>query len=130
MRTVRAKVLNKQDKAVRLLREGKSYDEIAKILGYANRGSAWRLVQNALRDTVTTDVEEHRAIELHRLDALQHAHWDQACDGDIGAAVVVLRVIEQRSRLLGLCEVGVGRKGGPTSIYQPGSCNQENNRAI
>jgi hypothetical protein len=119
MRTPRAEVLAKQDKAIDLLHAGKSYDEIARALGYANRGSAWRLVQNALQSTVTASIEEHPAIELARLDAVQHAHWEQACAGDPRSAQIVLKVIEQRIRLLGLAEHAGARASGPISIYQP-----------
>jgi hypothetical protein len=102
-----------------MVRAGKSYDEIARALGYANRGSAWRLVQNALQSAVTASIEEHRAIELERLDAFQHAHWEQACTGDSRSAQIVLKVIEQRIRLLGLTDAAKS-ESGPISIYQPG----------
>ena len=119
MRTPRAEVLTKQNHAIELVRAGKSYDEIAQTLGYANRGSAWRLVQSALQGSVTGGVEEHRAIEMARLDALQHAHWERACAGDVRSAQVVLKVIEQRIRLLGLADDSSVRASGPNSIYQP-----------
>lgn len=45
-RTPRAELLEKQVRAVGLVRAGKSYDEVAQALGYANPGSVWRLVQS------------------------------------------------------------------------------------
>jgi hypothetical protein len=118
-RTPRAELLEKQIQALRLVRAGNSYDAVAKALGYANRGSAWRLVQNALQSKVDVAVEDHRALELARLDALQFAHWHQACNGDAGSAHIVLRVIEQRSRLLGLDSKKSLTHLGPVSILRP-----------
>jgi hypothetical protein len=57
-------------------------------------------------------------VELARLDALQVAHWQQACHGDTRPAQIVLRVIDQRIRLLGLREVAT-RVSGPISIVRP-----------
>jgi hypothetical protein len=48
-RTCRADVLDKQAQAVNILRAGNSYEKIAQSPGYANRGSAWRLVNKAMR---------------------------------------------------------------------------------
>jgi len=44
-RTARAVVSEKQARALTLVRAGHSYDEIAADLGYAYRGSAYRLPQ-------------------------------------------------------------------------------------
>src|SRR5664279_1913012 len=102
-RTARAVVVEKQARAITLVRAGHSYDEIAADLGYANRGSAYRLTQNALRATVDRIAEDHLGYELARLDALQLAHWEAATSGlDIKAAHLVLKVIDARVRLLGL----------------------------
>lgn len=46
-------------------------------------------------------VDQHRTLELTRLDALQVGLWDRAVSGDVKAVNAVLRIIEQRSRLLG-----------------------------
>src|SRR5664279_4808397 len=102
-RTARAVVIEKQARALTLVRAGHSYDEIAADLGYANRGSAYRLTQNALRATVDRLAEDHLGYELARLDALQLAHWEAATSGlDIKAAHLVLRILDMRTRLLGL----------------------------
>lgn len=101
-RTTKAEVLRKQQIAVKMVGSGSSFDQVAEKLGYTNRGAAWRLVQKALRAVVVQGVEEYRELELSRLDALQACYWASASQGDLNAARVVLRVIEQRSRLLGL----------------------------
>ena len=53
-------------------------------------------------------VNDHRALELERLDALQAGLWGRAVSGDVKAVNAVLRIIEQRS--LGAC-AGRGCEG-------------------
>jgi hypothetical protein len=102
-RTARAVVQQKQAKAVQLLRDGHSYDEIAAHLGYTNRGAAWRLVRNALAREVDLSAQEYLQLSLDRLDAILCGWWEQATTGgDYAAARTVLRVIEDQCRLLGL----------------------------
>ena len=50
---------------------GMTYQEIADELGYANRGTVYRLVQAALTPELQEDVETHRRLGRDRLDALQ-----------------------------------------------------------
>lgn len=38
---------------------------------------------------------------MARLDSLQSGLWGKAIDGDVEAAMAVLKIIEQRCRLLG-----------------------------
>src|SRR5664279_5344828 len=102
-RTARAVVVEKQARAITLVRAGHSYDEIAADLGYANRECAYRLTQNALRATVDRIAEDHLGHELARLDALQVPHGDAATSGhNVKAAHLVLKIIAARMRLLGL----------------------------
>ncbi|MCX6433094.1 MAG: hypothetical protein NTX29_09995 [Actinobacteria bacterium] len=89
-------------RSVELRLAGLEYEDIAKEVGYSNRGTAWRAVNTALRERVDSSVEEYRQTELARLDALQSVHWDKALFGDIASATLVLKVMGQRSRLLGL----------------------------
>lgn len=46
-----------------------------------------------------------RALEILRLDSLQAGLWDKAMLGDARAASAILRIIQQRVRLLGLDHV-------------------------
>ncbi len=93
-----------------------SYDEIASAVGYANRGTAWRTVQRALQDRTFHAVDEYREVELARLDALQSACWDAALAGDLRAVEAVLRVMQQRARLLGLDE-HMATMGGNQGLF-------------
>ncbi len=92
----------RRTRAVELALSGHSYDDIAREVGYSNRGTAWRAVQNALNRREVAAVDEYRRVELARLDALQRALWDRALEGDRSAVDGVLGVIERRIRLLGL----------------------------
>ncbi len=82
--------------------EGHTYEEIAREIGYANRGTAHRVVQQALSQRVEEGVAELRRLEQERLDALQASLWDRALAGDLRAIRAALRIIEGRCRLLGL----------------------------
>lgn len=116
-RSSHSAVLQRQSEAVNLAGQGKSFDEIARHLGYANRSSAWRLVDRALKSQVADAVQEYRAMELARLDALQVSWWEAACSGDSSATQIVLRVIDQRIRLLGLETTSKSiEKSGPKSL--------------
>jgi hypothetical protein len=105
----------RQARAVELAISGHDYATIAKEVGYSNRGTAWRTVQKALRQRTVEGVDQLREVEVERLDALLRAHWESAIDGDVVAANVVLRVIDQRVRLLGL-EWTDATSPGPVSI--------------
>ena len=89
-------------RCVELALAGHSFDEIALQVGYQNRGTAWRAVQDALNSRIAEAVTEYRELELARLDAIQAAHWPQAVAGSVRAADLVLRVIDRRVKLLGL----------------------------
>lgn len=89
-------------RAVELALAGNSYDEIAQELGYANRGTAWRLVQNALRERLFAAVDAYREAELARLQRVEDALWLKAMAGRYRAGNAVLNVMDKRIRLLGL----------------------------
>ena len=93
---------NKRVRCVELAAQGMSYDAIAQAVGYTNRGGAYKAVSAALRAQQAPAVDELRALEVERLDALQRAFWDAALEGDLRAVDRVLRVIQARVRLLGL----------------------------
>ncbi|NYG07772.1 hypothetical protein BJ986_002259 [Phycicoccus badiiscoriae] len=88
-----------------------TYDEIAAELGYANRGTVFRIVRDALIERQDEAVDSLRFLESQRLDALQAALWDKAMSGDVNAARSILGVITARVRLLGL----EGTSGGDES---------------
>ena len=97
-----AAVIERRSRAVELARSGMSYDDIAARLGYANRSGAWKAVQAALKEHQAEAVDEYRLRQVMALDRLQMSVWGEALAGDTKAVGVVVRVIGQRCRLLGL----------------------------
>jgi hypothetical protein len=81
---------------------GSSYQAIADKLGYANRGTVYRLVKNALEDRQVESIDELRQLEADRLDALQVAIWEGAMSGDVRAVAAVVRIMHLRAKILGL----------------------------
>ena len=102
-RSGRALALWRRSRAVELALSGWSYDDIAADVGYANRGTAWHVVTDALAESARDGLETHRTLELARLDRVLAAHWPEATSGaNVRAAELVLKVVAQRTRLLGL----------------------------
>ncbi len=93
-------------KAVELAVEGHTYDTIAEQVGFANRGTAHRVVRKALDEQVAENVQQLRETELARLDALQAALWPAAMAGHLDAAQQVADIIDKQARLLGLYPTG------------------------
>ncbi len=79
-----------------------SYDQIAREVGYANRGTAHRVVAKALSERLADNIDELRAMEIARLDALQASIWERAMNGDLRAINTIRCIIATRCRLLGL----------------------------
>src|SRR4051794_7998737 len=73
--------------------------------GYANRGTVYRIIAEALKAQTMEATDELRSLEKSRLDALQYALWDKAMDGDLKAARTVVRIVMARVRLLELHRV-------------------------
>jgi hypothetical protein len=110
----RALAAARRARAVELRTAGLTYDQIAVELGYANRGTVYRVVSEALRTQTLEAVGELRSLEVERLDSLQSAMWQKAMEGDVPSAFAILRVIMARCRLLGLDGPGLLRVEEPT----------------
>lgn len=105
-----AEAAARQAKALRLRRDGMSYEQIASRLGYADRSSAHKAVKSAIAEITKEPAADVKALELRRLDdlyfdALRARRKAIAC-GDIEAQLkadtVALKVSERRSKLEGL----------------------------
>lgn len=84
---------------------GESITSIAKNLDISviRCGTLYREFVTELAKVADIDSRKNTvALELTRLDALQAAHWSMAEAGDINASKMVLELMKQRSRLLGL----------------------------
>lgn len=105
----------KRRRALSLRKAGLTYEQIAqtprdKARGdmrplFSSRGRAHEAVAAVLR-AVDADAAEDasvvRDLELARLDDLQAGVWKRAVTGDADAVSTVLRVMERRTKLLGL----------------------------
>ncbi len=89
-------------RALQLVGEGRTYQQVADELGYANKGTVHHLVQQELGAQLVESVAELRQIEVARLDALQEVLWDRAMSGDLRAVKVAAGIIMARCRVLGL----------------------------
>ncbi|HHX47096.1 MAG TPA: DNA polymerase epsilon catalytic subunit A [Brevibacterium sp.] len=75
---------------------------MADELGYANRGTVYRLVREVLNNTRPEDVLEASIVADRRIESLLHAWWHDAVSGNIPAAQLVLRIIDLQIRLFRL----------------------------
>jgi len=95
-------VAEKWAKALALRTAGKTYQEIAVEVGYADRSSAYNAVMDALKAMVREPADQARELELERLDKLTAAVWERAMKGDDFAIDRALKIADRRARLLGL----------------------------
>jgi hypothetical protein len=100
LRTIAA--VDRRVKALRLRRQGLTYEQIAARLGYAGRASAFKAISTALRETLQEPADELRQLELERLDDLHCVLWPRAIAGNLRAVDGVLALMRRRAKLLGL----------------------------
>jgi hypothetical protein len=98
----RIAVAERERAALELRKAGRSFDEIAGALGYAERGGASKAVSRALAATIQEPADELRRLEAARLDALSGALYPLAIDGQLGAVDRCLAIQSRRAKLLGL----------------------------
>lgn len=89
-------------KVLELRRSGLTFEEIAKEVGLSRNGVVMGYKRAMKRALIRAGSEELRDIELDRLDRLQRAVWERAMNADLPAVQTVLRIMEQRAKLLGL----------------------------
>lgn len=98
-------------RALRMKRSGMNLFEIAEVLQMSEMRCNTAIKQGLALAQATIGYAERRellAMEVDRLDALQFSLWDQALAGDVRCVEAVLKVINQRSRLLGLEQADTG----------------------
>lgn len=116
--TKRTNLALRRQRCVELAAQGATYDEIAATVGFSHRSAARKAVVAALEAVTVEGVHNYRTVELARLDALQNAVWEDAISGNMAAVDRVLRIIQARTRLLGLEQHQSNQNGagGPTLI--------------
>jgi len=96
--------LKNEEQAIALRIAGCSYKEIAEQLGLSCGGAHKTVMRVLEKDAAKTaeDAERLRQMELMRLDRMLLGLWTQAKAGNQGAVDRVLRIMERRSKYLGL----------------------------
>ncbi|SNS59352.1 hypothetical protein [Rhodococcoides kyotonense] len=103
-RRATASVQQKQERALALLLEGKTNDEIAKAVGYRDRSGAHRAITAALERHAKTreDLADQALTIIHeRLEKLLSQFTGQALMGDVQAGNLVLKIIDRYAKLYG-----------------------------
>ncbi len=116
-----AEIAERRRKALDLRKAGASYDAIAQQLRLSGSGSAYKIVQAALKATYREPADDVRKLELERLDRLTLALWSRAQQGETEAIDRVLKLMDRRAKLLGLdapakSESEVRQTGGISTV--------------
>jgi len=93
----------KEARAVTLRHEyAMTYEAIAQELGYTSVSGAYKAYQNGLKNLVVEKPEEARMADLRRLDTAIELLMAHLKEGNIKVIEPLLRVMERRSKFLGL----------------------------
>jgi hypothetical protein len=94
--------LERDSRVFELRVQGFTFEQIAREVGFSGPSGAWQAYQRMKEQMIFEPLEELRQLELMRLDAVQHALWDRAVNGDLPAANCVLKIMDLRAKLVGL----------------------------
>lgn len=100
----KASSMHKQMQCLELRRAGKTYHEIQAATGIS-KTTAQRLVVQGMEDAraqILASADDLKTEEISRLDAMLAGLWPDARKGHLGAVDRVLKVMERRSKYLGL----------------------------
>jgi hypothetical protein len=94
---------DKAVKAIELRKQGYTLAEIAPMVGYKTAGGVSGAIAKEIDRFVQEPTEQLIKMELQRLDRMMRAIWSEAVDDkDKGAIETVLKIMDRRSKLLGL----------------------------
>lgn len=101
---------------------GFSWELVAQEYGYTNsedaRQSVKAYIQRCAMRVGERTRKESLDRELDRLDILQSACWEQALQGDLKAIETSLKIIGQRSKLMGLEQLQEGNVTHQTIVVR------------
>jgi hypothetical protein len=93
----------RSQKAMEMRALGVDYDFIAKELGYADRSGAWRAVNRGMKRVTYEHAKAYQDSALVDLDMMYDKLWQRLGNGGgYRVADQLLRIIDQRSKLIGL----------------------------
>lgn len=102
----------KQAQALSLRQEGHTYDEIARRVGFANAGGAYKAIRRALASIDYEEAQDLRNLQLERLEEFLRQLWPTAMDRrnprQLQAMNMAITVMEKMNRLAGLCRCDHG----------------------
>jgi hypothetical protein len=98
----RLEAVDKQRRALELRKAGRSWVEIARVVGYKTHSGAIAAVKVALEKTLQEPSEHYRALTLERLTDVIRVFWGDMLNHDLRATDKVLRAIADIRALLGL----------------------------
>ena len=81
--------------ALELRKQGKTFEEIAKQLGYAGKQGAYEAVKRSLEAITREPATELLKLDLERLDAMWGPHYANAQAGDVNALAACMRIMER-----------------------------------
>ena len=81
---------------------GRTWEEIADVVGYRDHSGAVRAVESALQRTLQAPSDQYRALTLERLTKVLQVFWPSMLQGDHAAARMVLQTITDIRKLMGL----------------------------
>jgi len=83
---------------------GKTFEEIAEQIGYANASGALKAYRRSMAAAGhrAMSLEERRELELHRIDVVIDGLWSAASKGDLGAVDRIERQSKLRIRIEGM----------------------------
>ena len=98
----RIDAVRKQQHALELRMAGRTWQEIADNLGYANHTGAIAAVKTALQSTLQPPADHFRALTLERLTKVLQVHWPLMLQADPVSTRLCLQVIGDIRQLMGL----------------------------
>ncbi len=96
------KNLDRSLAALEMRKQGYSHRQIALALNYKYASMVQRDIKHALKYVLREPAEAVRRIELDRLDTMLTVLWPRVLAGNLNAMDRVLRIMEKRSKLLGI----------------------------
>ena len=98
------KAAEKAHKAFEMRKAGATYKQIGAALGFSPQYAYECITKNLgkMRKDMEQTIEDVREMELERLDGLLLGQWPRAKGGDSQAANTVVRIMERRSKVMGL----------------------------
>lgn len=88
--------------AYQLRKQGKSLEEIAQTLGYANSSGAHKAVARAAERALYVASDDDRRLQMGRIADMWANLYPKMEKGDLRAMEVAIKLMEREAKLLGL----------------------------